>query len=76
MSTCRQGVGPFVVFTDPNVRKITEIVLSLLISNFTFELSKDKPIHWNNSGLIFPTVGPESSVPEMWLKVTKYRHAA
>ncbi|KAH9896681.1 cytochrome P450 [Cubamyces lactineus] len=50
-----------------------KIVLSLLVSNFTFELSPDKPIHWNNSGLIFPTVGPEGSTPEMWLKVARYR---
>ncbi|KAI0324489.1 cytochrome P450 [Cubamyces sp. BRFM 1775] len=50
-----------------------KIVLSLLISNFSFELSQDKPIHWNNSGLIFPTVSSEGSEPEMWLRVAKYR---
>ncbi|KAI0349753.1 cytochrome P450 [Trametes cingulata] len=52
-----------------------KIVLSLLLANFTFELSPDKPVVWNHSGVIYPSAGQHSSKPEMWLKVAKYRGA-
>ena len=46
-----------------------EVVLSLLLSNFKFDLS-DKPIVWNNAGVAYPTVGRDSRKPEMPLKVS------
>ncbi|RPD69487.1 cytochrome P450 [Lentinus tigrinus ALCF2SS1-7] len=48
-----------------------KVVLCLLISKFTFELS-EKPIVWNLSNISFPTVGnsPKSALP---MKVGLYR---
>ncbi|KAI0631279.1 cytochrome P450 [Trametes polyzona] len=46
-----------------------KVVLALLLSNFSFELS-DKPIAWNISGIRFPTVGVNGQKPELPLKVT------
>ena len=48
-----------------------EVVLSLLISHFTFEMS-DKHIVWNISGIRFPTVGVNGTKPELPLKVSLY----
>ncbi|KAI8972821.1 cytochrome P450 [Trametes punicea] len=47
-----------------------KVLLSLLLSNFTFELS-DKPIVWNISGIRYPTVGPNGQKPELPLKVSR-----
>ncbi|KAI1784540.1 cytochrome P450 [Ganoderma leucocontextum] len=52
-----------------------KVVLSLMISNFVFELS-DKPIAWNISGIRFPTVGVDGSKPELPLKVSLYKGSA
>lgn len=52
-----------------------EVVLSLLISKFTFEMS-DKPIVWNISGIRFPTVGVDGTKPELPLKVSLYKDSA
>ena len=49
-----------------------EVALSVLIANFNFELS-DKEIVWNNAGVAYPSVGKESSKPEMPLKVSVIR---
>ena len=49
-----------------------EVVLSLLISKFNFELS-DKHIVWNISGIRFPTVGVDGTKPELPLKVSLYK---
>ncbi|TBU47494.1 cytochrome P450 [Dichomitus squalens] len=49
-----------------------KVVLSVLVANFNFELS-DKEIVWNNAGVAYPTVGKESSKPEMPLKVSVIR---
>ncbi|KAI0659771.1 cytochrome P450 [Cubamyces menziesii] len=38
-----------------------KVVLSTLISTFTFELS-DKPIAWNLAGVVYPTAGPDSKL--------------
>ncbi|RPD59281.1 cytochrome P450 [Lentinus tigrinus ALCF2SS1-7] len=46
-----------------------KIVLSVLLSKFKFELT-DKPIAWNASAVTYPTMGEESTKPEMILKVT------
>lgn len=54
---------------------LAEVVLSLLVSNFVFELS-DKPIAWNISGIRFPTVGVDGSKPELPLKVSLYKGSA
>ncbi|OBZ67681.1 hypothetical protein A0H81_12357 [Grifola frondosa] len=45
-----------------------KVVLSLLLSRFAFSLS-DKPIVWNLAPVRYPTVGKDSTKPEMWLKV-------
>ncbi|OBZ67845.1 Docosahexaenoic acid omega-hydroxylase CYP4F3 [Grifola frondosa] len=52
-----------------------KVVLSLLLSRFTFSLS-DKPIVWNLAGVRYPTVGKDSTKPEMWLKVGLAKNAA
>nr|VWO94959.1 Cytochrome P450 monooxygenase CYP52X1 [Ganoderma boninense] len=45
-----------------------KIVLSTLLPTFAFELS-DKEITWNSAGVMYPTMGEESSKSEMLLKV-------
>ncbi|KAI0718795.1 cytochrome P450 [Cerioporus squamosus] len=52
-----------------------KVVLSLLISKFSFEMS-DKPIVWNISGIRFPTVGVDGTKPELPLKVSLYKDSA
>ncbi len=47
----------------------TEIVLSVLLTAFKFELT-DKPITWNSSAVYYPTMGEERTKPEMLLKVS------
>ncbi|EIW61050.1 cytochrome P450 [Trametes versicolor FP-101664 SS1] len=47
-----------------------KIVLSVLLSEFKFEMS-DKPITWNSSIVVYPTTGDVNTHPEMFLKVTK-----
>ncbi|CCL98383.1 uncharacterized protein FIBRA_00378 [Fibroporia radiculosa] len=46
-----------------------KVVLSVLLSTFRFE-ETDKPVMWNVGGIWYPTVGPESNVPELPLKVS------
>ncbi|PIL34527.1 cytochrome P450 [Ganoderma sinense ZZ0214-1] len=45
-----------------------KVVLAVLLPKFSFELT-DKQITWNSSAITFPTMGEESSKPEMLLKV-------
>ncbi|KAH9941830.1 cytochrome P450 [Epithele typhae] len=45
-----------------------KIVLSVLLPAFSFELT-DKPVAWNSSAVIYPTMGEESSKPELLLMV-------
>ncbi|KAI0648533.1 cytochrome P450 [Trametes meyenii] len=47
-----------------------KVVLSVLVSSFKFETT-GKPITWNTSGVSYPTMGEESSKPELLLKVSK-----
>ncbi len=47
-----------------------EVVLASLITNFEFELS-DKPIFWNLSGLMYPSLGKDSPTGEMWLRLKR-----
>ncbi|RDX52864.1 cytochrome P450 [Lentinus brumalis] len=47
-----------------------KVVLSVLLSKFKFELT-DKPIAWNASAVTYPTMGEESTKPEMILKLTR-----
>ncbi|KAI0349754.1 cytochrome P450 [Trametes cingulata] len=49
-----------------------KVVLTLLLANFTFEPCVDKPIFWNHSGVIYPTLGQTSNKPEMWLRVARH----
>ena len=45
-----------------------EVVLATLLPAFAFELT-DQEITWNFSAVNYPTMGEESSKPEMLLKV-------
>ena len=45
-----------------------EVVLAVLLTSFSFELT-ERPITWNTSAVIYPTMGLESTKPEMLLKV-------
>ncbi|KAI0747034.1 cytochrome P450 [Daedaleopsis nitida] len=47
-----------------------KVLLAIFLTSFSFELSdSDKPIVWNSSGVMYPTMGEESTKPEMLLKV-------
>ena len=46
----------------------SEVVLSVLLSSFEFELT-DKEITWNFGAVTFPTMGLDSKKPEMLLRV-------
>lgn len=52
------------------VSGVAELVLSVLVQNFAFERG-DKPIVWNYSGIVYPSLSPESTKPELWLTVRK-----
>ena len=56
------------VVVDHMAEQFAEIVLSVLLPNFSFELT-DQPIVWNSSAVIYPTMGEKSRKPEMLLKV-------
>ena len=45
-----------------------EIILSLLLSNYSFEPT-GKPVLWNLSAVVYPTMGSESEKPELLLKI-------
>ncbi|KAM5540033.1 hypothetical protein V8D89_006173 [Ganoderma adspersum] len=47
-----------------------KIVLSILVSNFQFDLSPAKPIFWNSAGIAYPVTDHASSKPEMTLNVS------
>ncbi|KAI8989217.1 cytochrome P450 [Trametes punicea] len=47
-----------------------KVVLSLLVSSFKLEMG-DKPVVWKTSSVTYPTVGEESTRPELFLKVIK-----
>lgn len=47
----------------------SEVVLAVLIASFKFDLT-GKPIAWNNAAVLYPTMGEESTKPEMLLNVT------
>ncbi|TFY62064.1 hypothetical protein EVJ58_g4113 [Rhodofomes roseus] len=51
-----------------------KVVLAVLLTHFTFDLT-EKPIVWNVAAIRYPTVGKESTRPEMPLKVGIYRSA-
>ncbi|EJF62016.1 cytochrome P450 [Dichomitus squalens LYAD-421 SS1] len=45
-----------------------KVVLAVLLSSFSFELT-DKEITWNSSAVNYPTMGEDSTKPEMLLRV-------
>ena len=47
----------------------TEVVLTVLLSTFKFELT-DKHTYWNLAPFVYPSVVPYGSKPELPLKVT------
>lgn len=54
------------------MKRCTEVVISEMLANFTFELS-ERPVVWNLAGISYPTVGMESTKQELWLKVRAVR---
>lgn len=59
-----RSVLPGVPITDG----AAEVVLAVLISNFTFELT-DKPIYWNMAGVQYPSTDERGERPELPMKV-------
>ncbi|KAI0370603.1 cytochrome P450 [Pilatotrama ljubarskyi] len=51
-----------------------KVVLAVLISTFTFELT-EKPIYWNMAGVQYPSVDPEGKSPELPMKVGLVKEA-
>ncbi|PCH40502.1 cytochrome P450 [Wolfiporia cocos MD-104 SS10] len=51
-----------------------KVILSVMLTTFVFEPA-NKPIAWNVSVVWYPTVGTESEVPEMPMKVRFYTGA-
>ena len=49
----------------------TEVVLAMLVENFTFEVPQDlkAPIVWSVAGIQYPSVGYESEKGELPLRV-------
>ncbi len=50
--------------------RLTEVVLSVLLSKFRFELT-DTPIVWKTAPITYPTMDAKSTTPEMILKLTR-----
>ena len=46
-----------------------EIVLATLLSEFRFELT-ETPVVWKSAAVDYPTMGKESTKPQLLLKVT------
>ena len=44
----------------------------VLLSNYSFERT-DKPVAWNQSPVMYPTMGEESTKPELRLKLKLLR---
>ena len=61
-------------FVQMLTSRVAEIVLAELLANFSFELS-EKPIVWSLTGISYPSARPNSTKPELWLKVTKLRES-
>ena len=55
-----------------NYLACAEVVLSVLVSSFTFEKLPDKPIEWNVAPIWYPTVGKFSNIPQLPLRVRVY----
>ena len=53
---------------EPNCLRSAEVVLAELLSTYSFELT-DKPVAWNASAVMYPTMGEDSTRPELLLKV-------
>lgn len=47
-----------------------EVILCILLTSFSFELTGE-PIAWNASAVMYPTMGEESTKPELLLKVKR-----
>ena len=46
-----------------------EVVLAVLLSKFKFELT-DKPVYWDPTPVIYPTIKADGNEPELPMKVT------
>ena len=51
---------------------MSEVVLSVLLSTFKFEMSS-KEIFWNFAGVQYPTTGTKSNKAEMFLRVSLHK---
>ena len=49
---------------------LIEVILCVLLTSFSFGLT-DEAILWNTSVVTYPTMGEESTKPELSLKVKK-----
>ena len=58
------------MFYPSDYPRPSEIVLSTLVSSFSFSLSQDKPVFWNFAGIAYPVADHASSRPEMTLNVS------
>ena len=46
----------------------SEVVLAILLTHFKFE-DTGKPVAWNSSAVMYPTMGEKSTKPELLLMV-------
>lgn len=51
-----------------DTNRIAEVVLAVLLSTFTFELT-EKPIYWNMATVQYPSTDPHGAHPELPMKV-------
>ena len=47
---------------------LAEVILTMLLTSFSFELT-DEAIVWNSAAVMYPTMGEDSTKPEMLLRV-------
>ncbi len=57
----------------PVADRIAEVILAVLISTFTFELT-EKHVYWNMATVQYPSTDPRGALPELPLKVGLVTH--
>lgn len=53
--------------------RIAEVVLAVLLSTFTFDLT-EKPIYWNMATVQYPSTDQHGAHPELPMKVGLLKH--
>lgn len=56
----------------PTNKAVAEVILSLLLSKFTFEKTA-QPIIWNMAGVRYPSVGKHGGKASLPMKVSLYK---